>query len=230
MKEKMNILIALGGRTQIDGARELLIRNQYNVYVADTAKLATMILDKGHFHLLLMDMNLPGAGGLAFIKNLRKNYEVPIVVLNESTDESAIVDALDAGANDVLTLPFGKPEHLARIRAVLRYSSKILGYNRGGEFSAGGLTINYASRALYIDGKLIHLTPIEFRIISLLTLNAGKVMTHDQIINEIWGPYNTDNLVLRVNMANIRRKIETNPAEPKYVLTEVGVGYRVISE
>ena len=228
MKEKKNILIAMRGGTQIEGTREILSCNNYNVIVAGTARAVSLVLDKSHPHLLIMDINLSGTGGLALVKSLRKNYEIPIIVLHESADESAIVDTLDAGANDVLVLPFGRPEHLARIRAILRYSSNILGCAKGGEFSVEGLSINYASRNLHVDGKLIHLTPIEFRIITLLTINAGKVLTHEQIINEIWGPYNTDNLVLRVNMANIRRKIEANPAEPKYVLTEVGVGYRVI--
>jgi len=230
MKEKKNILIAIRGHAQAESIREILAYNLYNVVGASTAKTINLVLDKGHTHMLLMDMSLPGTGGLALIKNLRKNYEIPIVVLSESIEESTIVSILDAGANDVLALPFGRPEHLARIRAILRYSSNVLGHARGGEFSAGGLFINYDSRSLYVNGKAVHLTPIEFRIITLLTFNAGKVLTHEQIINEIWGPYNTDNLVLRVNMANIRRKIEANPAEPKYVLTEVGVGYRVISE
>jgi len=225
MKEKKTILIALGG--QIESAREILSRNFYNIIVASTAKTINLVLDQNHPHLLLMDTSLPGIGGLNIIRNLRKNYEIPIIALHESADESAIVNILDAGANDVLMPPFGRPEHLARLRAILRYSSNLMGYARGGEFSTGGLVINYASRTLHIDGQPIHLTPIEFRIISLLTVNAGKVLTHEQIINEIWGPYNTDNLVLRVNMANIRRKIEANPAEPKYLLTEVGVGYRV---
>jgi len=214
--------------SEADEIREQLAQS-YSVEMAISAKAVANSLEQRHSHLVLISADLPGTGGLTLIRNLRRYYEVPIIFLLESADESAIVDALDAGANDVLILPFGRAEHLARIRAALRHGSSTPSI-KVGQFSAGGLTINYASRIVCVGDKHVHLTPIEFRIMTLLTLNAGKVLTHDQIINEIWGPYNSDNLVLRVNMANIRRKIEPNPAEPRYVLTEVGVGYRAISE
>jgi len=224
MREKKTILIAMGNSTKQADIKELLARS-YNVLITGTAKAATVILESRHPHLMLIDADLPG-GSLALIRNLRKTYEAPIIVLSESAEEDAIVDALDAGANDVLVMPFGRPEHMARIRAALRFCSNIL----GGEFSAGGLKVNFAKRTVELNGEFVHLTPIEFRIMTMLTLNPGKVLTHEQIINEIWGPYNTDNLVLRVNIANIRRKIEANPAEPKYIITELGVGYRIINE
>jgi len=228
MREKKSILLAMRKCADSDNIREQLV-HRYNVLMAGMAKAVSTVFDHRHPDLLLLCADLPGIGGLSLVKNLRKYFDGPIILLTKHSEENAIVEALDAGVNDVLTLPFGRPEHLARIRALLRFSSSILKVSDG-EFAVGGLTINYASRTICVDGKAIHLTPIEFRIMTLLTVNAGKVLTHDQIINEIWGPYNSDNLVLRVNMANIRRKIEANPAEPKYVITEVGVGYRVIGE
>ena len=226
--EKKTILVAMKKCSQLDSIEEILKQGSYNIVIAGTAKAIMTVLDHCYPNMMLIDINLPGLDDLTTIKNLRKSYEAPIIMLTKSSEESVIVDALDAGANDVLVLPFGRPEHMARIRAALRFSFNASAPD--GIFTASGLTINYSSRTVEVNGKRVHLTPIEFRIMAFLTRNAGKVLTHDQIINEIWGPYNSDNLVLRVNMANIRRKIEPNPAEPRYIITEVGVGYRVISE
>ncbi len=130
-----------------------------------------------------------------------------------------------------MTKPFGTAELLVRIRTALRHSS-----NQAQSpavtppFYVGSLKIDYERRMLYVNQVEVHLTPIEYKILLLLSQNAGKVITHDYIIKEIWGPYETDNQALRVNMANIRRKIEDNPASPKYILTEVGVGYRMVDE
>ena len=226
MKEKKTILLAMAYCPQVESIEATLKYCGYNVVVANIARAVMSLFDRGHPHLLLADMDLPGQDGLSMIRSLRKTYEAPIIMLAEAYSESVAVAALDAGANDVLVLPFGRPEHLARIRAALRWGSGgKLGTSRG-IYSEGGLTIDYDRRTVAVDGRAVHLTPIEFRILTLLTRNAGKVMGHEQIINDIWGPYNSDNLVLRVNMANIRRKIEANPAEPRYILTEVGVGYR----
>ena len=230
MKEKKTILVAMRFCPQLNEIAEVLKRCKYNVITANMAKPVMTIFERSHPNMLLSDMDLPGQDGLAMIKNIRKTYETPIILFSQSWDEFAIVDALDAGANDVLTLPFGRAEHLARIRAALRYGCSGQNGIPGGVFATGGFAIDYDRRLVTVDGKAIHLTPIEFRIVTLLTRNAGKVLTHDQIIADIWGPYNSDNLVLRVNMANIRRKIEANPAEPQYIVTEVGVGYRVVCD
>ena len=227
MKNKKTILLALGYSPQVKCIESILKRCGYNVQVANIARAVMTLFERSQPHMLLADLNLPGQDGLSMIRNLRKTYEGPIIMLSETSDETVVVKALDAGANDVLILPFGRAEHLARIRAALRIGCS--GQRGVGIYSEGGLTVDYDRRLVTVDGKPVHLTPIEFRIITLLTRNAGKVMDHEQIINEIWGPYNSDNLVLRVNMANIRRKIEANPAEPRYILTEVGVGYRVVS-
>jgi len=230
MKEKKTILVAMRYGPQLHDIVEILKGCQYNVLEANMSKAVITVLDHNHPNMLLADMDLPSPDMLAMIRNIRKTYEAPIIMLSQSSDESTIVDALDAGANDVLVLPFGRAEHLARIRAALRCGCSGQRGVPGGVFSTGGLVIDYDRRIVTAEDKPIHLTPIEFRIITLLTRHAGKVLTHDEIIDDIWGPYNGDNLVLRVNMANIRRKIEANPAEPRYIVTEVGIGYRVICD
>ena len=159
------------------------------------------------------------------IRGLRKAFSAPIMMLAEEPSEKDVVEALDAGAYDYLRGPFGTEEHFARIRTSIR-NAAVRG-NLDTIFKMGNLTINFATRSITAGDRPVSLTPIEFRIITLLARNNGRVLTYEQIINDIWGPYNSDNLVLRVNMANIRKKLEENPSKPKYVLTEMGVGYKM---
>lgn len=178
--------------------------------------------------LILLDLGLPDIDGIDVLGRIREWSSIPILVLSAREKEHEKVQALDSGANDYITKPFGNKELLARIRTALRqYGMLKAGGVRAKEvFSAGSLSVDYARRKVTAAGKSVHLTPIEYRILVLLTHNAGKVLTHDYILREIWGPYAGDSQILRVNMANIRRKIELNPADPHYILTEVGVGYR----
>jgi len=163
------------------------------------------------------------------LRNMRDWTETPVIVLSARHGEHDKVAALDAGANDYITKPFGNNELLARIRAALRCCGKMkAGPDAPGDiFCVNGLKVDYVRRRVFADEKPVHLTPIEYRIMVLLSRNSGKVMTHDYIIREIWGPFDIDSQLLRVNMANIRRKIEPDPAHPRYILTEIGVGYRM---
>lgn len=180
--------------------------------------------------LVLLDLGLPDMDGLDVLRSIRAWSYVPVVVVSARQHEGEKVEALDAGADDYVTKPFGNRELLARIRTAIRRGGKAHAgsANEPPVFVAGDLQVDYARRLVTVGGKQVHLTPIEYKIIVLLSKNAGKVLTHDFIVKDIWGPYATDNQVLRVNMANIRRRIEDNPADPKYILTEVGVGYRMI--
>ena len=157
---------------------------------------------------------------------------MPIVVVSARTHERDKVEALDAGADDYVTKPFGTNELLARIRTALchtRSRTQGSGPEAGGRFTAGDLAIDYDRRQVFKDGAEVHLTQNEYRILSLLRANAGKVITYDFILKELWGPAaRGDNQSLRVHMANLRRKLEKNSAEPQYIFTEVGVGYRMI--
>ena len=186
--------------------------------------------------LVLLDIMLPDEDGLEIVAKLRRRPEtkkLPVIMVTAKSTEIDKVKGLDVGADDYLTKPIGTSELLARIRTALRHSNRLNTdsplYKR--PFHAKGLTIDFEKHLVSVDGKDVHLTQIEFKIISLLAQNSGRVMTYDTIISNIWGPYaDDDNSILRVNMAHIRRKLEQNPAEPQYVFTEIGIGYRMIED
>jgi two-component system KDP operon response regulator KdpE len=203
---------------------------QYRVLFASTGGEALAMAASHTPDLILLDLGLPDMDGMDVLIQLRKWFDPPIIVVSARQKEQEKVAALDAGANDYVTKPFGNRELLARIRTSLRQYARMQNSRSrlDSEFSVGDLHLNYARREVRIGDKLVHLTPIEYRIVVLLARNAGMVLTHDHILKEIWGPFASDSQLLRVNMANIRRKIEPNPADPRYILTEVGVGYRMI--
>ncbi|MDD6572985.1 MAG: response regulator transcription factor, partial [Thermoflexaceae bacterium] len=182
--------------------------------------------------VVILDLGLPDMDGMDILKNVREWSTMPVVVVSARDHEKDKVQALDLGADDYITKPFGTSELLARVRTAIRHTrtsclnSEVV---KTGSFTAGGLTIDYDKHRVYVDGKDAALTQNEFKLVALLGKFAGRVLTYDYIIKEIWGPnMKNDNQILRVNMANIRRKIEENPAQPKYIFTEVGVGYRMI--
>ena len=180
--------------------------------------------------LVLLTLELPDMDGLEVIDFLRDWSSLPIIAMAAQPHEDALVRALDRGADDYVEKPISPPALLARMRAALRRGSARRSESGPGPqtFGSGSLSIDYAGRRVQISGRLLHLTPIEYRILTLLARNAGQVMSHKQLRQELWGPYADDNRLLRVNMANLRRKIEHNPAEPRFIRTEVGVGYRMV--
>lgn len=180
--------------------------------------------------LVLLDLGLPDMDGLELIQEVRNSSSLPIIVISARTLERSKVAALDLGADDYLTKPFGTAELLARIRAALRRSQKNT-VSPVSKYEVGDLLIDFERRLVKVKGQEIHLTQIEYKLVSLLAKNAGRVMTYESIITNIWGPFaDNDNQILRVNMAHIRRKLEENPAEPQYIFTEIGVGYRMREE
>ena len=197
----------------------------YTVEVATCAAQARAALDRAEYRVLLLDLGLPDADGLELLRELRQRYALPVIVVSARTEESEKVAALDCGADDYITKPFGSPELLARIRAALRRAGPAAGTTA---FTTGALTIDYDKHLVTIEGKPVHLTANEYRLVELLSRSAGKVLTYDRISEAMWGDAAGGNSqLLRVNMANIRRKLEQNPAEPQYILTEIGVGYRM---
>jgi len=182
--------------------------------------------------LILLDLGLPDMDGIEVLKRIREWTSTPIIVVSARGHEREKVEALDLGADDYVTKPFGTSELLARIRTAIRHSQNPISTadSLSNKITIGSLVIDSEKRLVALSGTEIHLTPIEYKIVSLLSKNQGKVLTHDFIIREIWGPYANEIQTLRVNMANIRRKLEENPAEPKYIVTEVGVGYRMVEE
>jgi two-component system KDP operon response regulator KdpE len=175
---------------------------------------------------ILLDLGLPDGDGLALLASLREWSSAPVIVLSARGREEDKVTALDAGADDYLTKPFGTNELLARIRVALRHA-------RGGDTDDpvvvhGPIRIDRARHEVTIDGEPVHLTPIEFRLLALLAHHAGKVVTHRQLLLEVWGPHSTQQThYLRVHMAALRRKLEKDPARPRWLATEAGVGYRL---
>ena len=172
--------------------------------------------------------------GLDVISSVRSWSLCPIIVLSARTTDNDKVSSLDLGADDYITKPFSTNELLARIRTSLRHSNRVVTNDSVSEkpYAALGLKIDFMKRIITRDGEPIHLTPVEYKIVAYIAKNSGKVITYSSILKNVWGPNmdENDNKILRVNMANIRRKIEPNPAEPTYVLTELGVGYRMLED
>lgn len=206
--------------------------NTYAPLVARSASEALSMIPSHCPDLILLDLGLPDMDGIEILKKIREWSSTPVIVVSARGEESDKVEALDLGADDYIAKPFGTSELLARIRTALRHSIKnTAGTTTADIFRTKGLMIDFDKRLVSVDGKDVHLTQIEFKIVSLLAKSAGRVLTYDFIITELWGPYAVkDNQILRVNMANIRRKLEKNPASPEYIFTEVGVGYRMVDE
>ncbi|AJG98153.1 XRE family transcriptional regulator [Clostridium beijerinckii] len=182
--------------------------------------------------LIILDLGLPDIDGINVITKVREWSKIPIIIVSARENERQKIEALDKGADDYLTKPFGIGELLARIRVSLRHSITNTSENKNTEiFKVKGLVVDFNKRKVNIDDEDIHLTPIEYKIMALLCKYAGKVLTHNFIINEIWGvALGNETQSLRVFMASLRRKIEKNPAQPQYIYTEVGVGYRLIDD
>lgn len=181
--------------------------------------------------LIILDLGLPDMDGMHLLDYVRKNFLTPIIVLSARTDESDKIAALDRGANDYITKPFGSGELLARVRAALRNNrfSAEEGRLPGGRFALRELEIDYDARQVFIQGQPIKLTQTEYNIVALLSENCGKMMTYAAIIKAIWGEYAQEGNIkkLQVNMANIRKKLGDKPGEQNYIVNELGVGYRL---
>ena len=211
----------------------ILNANQYQVIHAKNGSEAMMMITSYCPDIILLDLGLPDIDGINIIKFVREWSEVPIIVVSARGHERDKVEALDLGADDYITKPFATSELLVRIRTALRHAMRVenMNINKEDTYSVGDLYIDFNKREVRVENKLVHLTQIEYKIVSMLCHYAGRVLTYDYLINNIWGPHaKCDNQILRVNMANIRRKLEKNPAEPQYLFTEVGVGYRMIDE
>ena len=201
------------------------LQNGYKFFTAQSGREGITQIANNCPDLILLDLILPDIGGIQMIQKIRSLSDSPVIVVSSRGRENEKVSALDAGADDYVTKPFGSEELLARIRCALRRRRTYGGSNT---YQAKDLTVDFDKRAVYTQGKQIHLTPIEYRILEYLALNSGKMVTYQKLLERIWGPYvSENNKILRVNMTNIRRKIGDHPAEPKYIFTEAGVGYRM---
>jgi two-component system KDP operon response regulator KdpE len=178
--------------------------------------------------LIILDMGLPDLDGIAVIKNIRQWSTMPIIILSARSAERYKIEALDAGADDYLTKPFSLGELLARIRVALRHSVSSPEQDQGEIFTIGAMKVDLLKRQVLIDDQEVHLTPIQYRLLSVLIKNAGKVLTHQYLLKEVWGlPYADNSHYLRIYMSQLRQKLEADPTQPQYLLTESGVGYRL---
>jgi two-component system KDP operon response regulator KdpE len=199
--------------------------NRYAILEADNANDAIKRAAIDHPQLIILDLGLPDMDGTEVTRRLREWTDVPIIVISVRDSEQDKVAALDAGADDYLTKPFGASELSARIRVALRRSNKPEGETV--VFQQDDLLIDFAKREVRVNDNLVTLTPTEYSILRTLVTHAGKVLTHQQLIKEVWGGnYEVNAHLLRVNVSNLRRKIENNPLQPRHIITEPGVGYR----
>ena len=179
--------------------------------------------------LVVVDLGLPDGDGVDLIRDLRTWSGVPVIVLSARADESDKVEALDAGADDYLTKPFGIAELLARVRATVRRRAQPAG-SESPHFAFGDIEVDLTARSVTRRGESVHLTPIEYRLLALLIANAGRVLTHRQILRDVWGPSHVESPhYVRVFMGHLREKLENDPAQPQHLITETAVGYRLVA-
>ena len=232
MEIKDRVLVVEDDKRISNFIKTVLEANNYDVIVAQTGAEAYSMVTSQCPDVVILDLGLPDMDGMKILQGVREWSAMPVIVVSARTHERDKVEALDLGADDYITKPFGTSEMLARIRAAIRHSRA--GYQgpaggMTGVFETKDLLIDYDKHRAYKGGLDLNLTQNEFRLVSLLSRYAGKVLTYDFMIREIWGPnMENNNRILRVNMANIRRKLEKNPAQPEYIFTEIGVGYRMI--
>lgn len=193
---------------------------------AETGSQALRLAAQQPPDLVILDLGLPDLDGLDVLARLREWLKVPVIILSARDQEKQKVAALDQGADDYLTKPFSSAELLARIRVALRHAQQ--GESRSSVFAAGDLRVDLAARRVFVKDAEVHLTPLEYKLLTTLIRHAGKVLTHRVLLKEVWGPRHThENHYLRVFIAALRRKLESDPSQPRCLLTEPGVGYRL---
>jgi len=206
--------------------RTVLPERGFVLFEADTGKQGLVEAAVRKPDVVILDLGLPDLDGVELVKRLREWSTVPVIVLSARAQESDKVAALDAGADDYLTKPFGVGELLARLRVALRHAAR--GADGSQVFEAGPLKVDLSARRVDLGGREVHLTPIEYRLLTVLIKHAGKVLTHRHLLKEVWGPSHVEDAhYLRIYMAQLRRKLEEDPTRPRYLLTEPGVGYRL---
>ena len=208
--------------------RASLASEEYRLIEAETGQAALRVAAQQPPDLVILDLGLPDVDGQEVLRQLREWLKAPIVILSARDQEKQKVTALDNGADDYLTKPFSTAELLARIRVALRHAAKLGSEADSSTFVTGELKVELADRKVFVREQEVHLTPLEYKLLTTLVKHAGKVLTHRFLLNEVWGPlHRRETHYLRVFMASLRRKIEEDAAEPRILLTEQGVGYRL---
>ena len=203
----------------------------YNTKIATTGTQAMNILVTETVDMVILDLGLPDIDGLDVLQRLREWSEIPVIIVSARDQDKEKAFALDMGADDYLTKPFSSTELLARIRVAIRHMNRRENLKKQSVMQVKGLKIDLEKRLVYLDDQEVHMTPMEYTLLSLLMKNRGKVVTTAAIIKELWGPgYGQDTQALRTLMAGLRRKVEKTPAKPQYIMTEIGVGYRMTED
>jgi two-component system KDP operon response regulator KdpE len=205
--------------------RTSLTAQGYRIVEADNAASALVEIRNHEPDVVILDLGLPDGDGLSVIETVRRSSAVPIIVLSSRSDERGKVEALDLGADDYLTKPFGMAELVARIRAALRHRLQIEGAEA--VFQSGDLSVDLVRRVVRVKDEEVKLSPKEYDILRQLVLHAGKVLTHKHLLREVWGPATEDVQYLRIYIRQLRQKLESDPERPRLILTEAGVGYRL---
>ncbi len=207
--------------------RTSLCAHGFQLFIAETGERGLLEISMRKPDLVVLDLGLPQMDGITVISKVREWSNLPIIVLSARSQESDKVLALDTGADDYLTKPFSIGELLARIRVSLRHSAQVAGDGVGALFCSGDLRVDLSRRSVHVNDKEIHLTPIEYRLLTVLIRNFGKVVTHRQLLLHVWGPTYVEHAhYVRIYMGQLRQKLEMDPAHPRYLLTEAGIGYR----
>ena len=229
MEENITVLIVEDDKYIMSLTTIYLKDEGYKTLTAITGKEAVALFYSNNPDIILLDLGLPDMDGLEVIRQIREKSNTPIIVVSAREEETEKIIALDLGADDYMTKPFHMGELLARIRVSQRKINSIVNPDNVDTFTSDYLMVDYTKGLVFVDGEEVHLTPMEYKLLKLLIANRGKVLTHNYILNQIWGYGETnDAKSLRVFMASLRRKIERDTANPRFILTQVGIGYRFV--
>src|SRR5262245_6170247 len=230
MSEPHPIVVLIEDEPQIRRfLRTVLPAQGIELFEADTGERGLVEVGLRRPDVVILDLGLPDIGGVEVVRRLREWSTVPVIILSARSDEADKISALDAGADDYLTKPFGVGELLARLRVAMRRTSRTESGTQ--VFSVGPITVDLVARRVEVSGVAVHLTPIEYRLLTQLIKHAGRVLTHRHLLKEVWGPSHVDDShYLRIYMAQLRRKLEADPTQPHYLITEPGVGYRLVPQ
>lgn len=229
MSEPITVVIIEDEKPLRRFLRASFAEDEAKIIEAETGAEGLRLIARSTPDLVLLDLGLPDRDGIDVLRELREWSQIPVIVLSARGQEKDKVAALDAGADDYLTKPFSVNELMARIRVAIRHAMR---QNAPAEpvFESNGLRVDFQARQVHVNGVEVRLTALEFKLLALLARHAGMVLTHTQLLTEVWGPaYEDASHALRVHMAAIRQKIEDNPASPRFIRTETGVGYRLIA-
>ena len=231
MSDRKNILVIEDDKYISHFIDISLTKEGYKVHIGESADEGMFLFTSYKPGIVLLDLGLPDRDGMELLKEIRRISDVPILIVSARGQEKEKINALDLGANDYITKPFYMGELMARIRVAERMAEKVpAAPGEDSIFRQDWLEVDYSRHRVSIDGEEVHLTPIEYKTLLLFIANRGKVLTHQFIIDQVWGVGGSDSKTVRVFMANLRRKIEKDTAHPRLILTEVGIGYRFSDE